>query len=225
MFGFEHYISIKTDVSNMKQSIILLLTFGVFHGVFADSPLTSTEFYSAYMNVPLVQEASKSKGRMSEEMLAYIENDQYPLDIKLAIINALGWNQEGKDNSKLFLKSVINKKRYHAEIGGDFIAFKWHASRDELICYAYLKAFEGNCSLDDAYAIASEAIRKHPTYFSVNMIYHLIKAQGLSNVGEYCYASKLFISIKAIPNIKLDMRKEAMKDIFTYMNEIGNNCK
>ena len=48
--------------------LILIFTFSI-NSVFADSPLTSTHFYKAYMDVPMVQEASFSKERISNEMM------------------------------------------------------------------------------------------------------------------------------------------------------------
>ena len=77
---------------------------------FADSPLTSTEFYKSYLDVSFVKEASQSKGIISKMMLEYLDDDKNPLDTKLAIINALRWNRKGNQNSKLFLNYVMKKK-------------------------------------------------------------------------------------------------------------------
>lgn len=207
-----------------KTLLLLLLTFSI-NSVFADCPLTSTDFYKAYMDVPMVQEASISKGKITTEMMDYIDNDTNPLEIKLAIINAIGWNVKGLTNSKKFFAYVINKKKYKTEFGGDFMAFKWYATRDELICFSYLKAMDNYFDVVDASEIASEAIRKYPDSFAVTMIYNLIKAQGLSMLGETCYASKLFQILKNNSNLKMDMKKESMSYIFEYLEGIGKDCK
>jgi len=57
------------------------------------------------------------------------------------------------------------------------------------------------------------------------MIYNLIKSQGLTSYGEYCYESKLFLNLKENPKLKMDMKKESMSYVFEYMNEIGKDCK
>jgi hypothetical protein len=203
-------------------SIIFTLT---INSVFADSPLTSTDFYKAYTDVPLVQEASLSKGRITNEMMEYIDDDANPLDVKLAIINAIGWERKGLMVSKMYFMFVMNKKKYKTEFGGDFMAFKWYATRDELICYSYMKALDNYFVVTDAFEMAEEAVRKYPDSFAVNMIYNLIKSQGLTDFGEYCYASKLFLSLKDNPKLKMDMRKESMSYLFEYMISVGENCK
>ena len=209
----------------MKKTLLLLLFTFFINPVFADSPLTSTDFYKAYMDVPMVQESSTSKGIITNEMMEYISDDTNPLDIKLAIINAIGWDHNGMMISKMFFMAVMQKKKYQTEFGGEFSAFKWNATRDELICFAYMKALDNYFDVVDAYQMAGEAVRKYPDSFAVNMIYNLIKAQGLTSFGETCYASKLFLTLKDNPILKMDMRKESLSYVFEYMEDIGKNCK
>jgi hypothetical protein len=208
----------------MKKLLISFLCFCTFQTAFADSPLTYTDFYPAYLDIPLVREASLSKGSITKEMLVYLESNNNPLDVKLAIINALGWNHKGIKNSAVFFNYVMDKKQYNTELGSDFTTFKWQASKDELVCYAYLRALDNYFNINDAFAIAVEALKKHPKDFTVNMIYNLIKAQGLTSVEENCYASRLFLSLKDNTTLQMDMRKESMSYIFAYMLDIGKNC-
>jgi hypothetical protein len=207
-----------------KTLLIILLSFSI-NSVFADSPLTSTDFYKAYMDVPMVQEASASKGIITNNMMEYINDDANPLEVKLAIINAIGWEHKGMMISKMYFMFVMSKKKYKSEFGGEFSAFKWYATRDELICFAYMKALDNHFDVVDAFEIAGEAVRKYSDSFSVNMIYNLIKAQGLTGFGEYCYSSKLFLTLKDNPKLKMDMRKESLSYVFEYMTSIGENCK
>ena len=158
-------------------------------------------------------------------MLEFIDNESNPLDVKFAIINAIGWEHDGVKIIKLYFMFVMNKKKYKTEFGGDFMAFKWNATRDELICYSYMKALDNYFDVTDAFEMAGEAVRKYPDSFAVNMIYNLIKSQGLTAFGEYCYASKLFLTLKDNPKMKMDMRKESMIYVFEYMDEIGKDCK
>jgi hypothetical protein len=207
-----------------KTLLILLFTFSI-NSVFADSPLTSTDFCNAYLGIPIVQEASKSKGRITNEMMEYIDNDANPLEVKLAIINAIGWDHKGLTNSKLFFMYVMKKKKYKTDFSGEYMAFKWYATSDELICYAYMRAMDNYFDVVEAFEIAGDALRKSPDSFAVNMIYNLIKAQGLTDFGENCYASKLFLSLKDNPKLKMDMRKESMSYVFEYITSAGENCK
>ena len=76
----------------MKKIYFLIVFTISVTNVFADTPLTETSFYKAYLDVPMVQQALKSKGRLTHDMVFYLANDTNALDIKIAIINALGWN-------------------------------------------------------------------------------------------------------------------------------------
>ena len=207
-----------------KNLLLLLLTFSI-NSVFADSPLTSTDFFKAFMDISMVQDASTSKGRITNEMMEYLDNEANPLDVKLAIINAIGWDHKGVMNSKMYFMHVMNKKKYKSDFGGDFMAFKWNATRDELICFSYLQGLDNYFDVVDAFEIAEEALRKSPNSFAVNIIYNLIKAQGLTTYNESCYASKMFLTLKDNPKLKMDMRKESLSYVFEYMTSVGENCK
>jgi hypothetical protein len=77
----------------MKKLHILIILISQY--TFGDSPLTSTYFYKAYMEAPMVQDALNSKGKITNEIVECIDNDSNPLEIKLAIINTVGWNVKG----------------------------------------------------------------------------------------------------------------------------------
>lgn len=207
----------------MKKLLILIILISQY--TFADSPLTSTDFYKSYMDVTLVQDALKCKGKINNEMLEYIYEEKNPLEIKLALINAVGWNVKGLSNSRKYFKFVMNKRKYKSDFGGEYTAFNWNATADELIYYAYMKALDNYFNVSDACEIAGLAVKKNQNSFAVNMIYALIKAQGLASFNESCYASKMFISLMDNPKLSIDMKKEAMPFIFEYMDDIGKNCK
>lgn len=207
----------------MKKIFFLIAFTIAITNVFADTPLTETNFYKAYLDVSMVQQALKSNGRLSHEMILYLANDTNALDIKLAIINALGWNHKGHNNSKLYLNYVVKTKKYKGEAKS--ITFKWFATSDELICYAYLLSLDHYFDVVDANEIAKLALKKSPNSYAVNMIANLIKAQGLYLLDEECYSFKLFNTLKTNTLLKMDMRKDINKYIFEYMDSIGANCK
>ena len=209
----------------MKKTLLLILLNIFINPVFADSPLTSTDFYKAYMDVPMVQEASLSKGSITNEMMEYIDDDANPVDVKLAIINAIGWEHNGVMISKLFLDYVLKKKNYKKEYYGKYLSFEYSATSDELICYSYMLALDNYFDTVEAFEVASLALRKKPQSYAVNIIFNLIKSQGLTSYGEYCYASRLFLDMQFNLNIVMDMRGESLSYVFEYMGYIGKNCK
>jgi len=209
----------------MKTIITLFIFSLAINSVFADSPLTSTVFYKAYMDIPIVQKASNAKGSLSGEELEYLYNNINPLDVKLALINAKSWDHAGISNSQSFLMYVMKNKKYKTELGDDLLAFKLLATSNEQICYAYLRAFDNYFDVIYACEIAEEARKKKPNSFAVNMIYNLIKAQGLTLLGESCYADKIFSFFKTNPSIILDVKPEAQKYIFEYMDTYSDSCR
>ena len=88
-----------------------------------------------------------------------------------------------------------------------------------------MKALDNYCDVVNAFEMAGEALRKYPDSFAVNMIYNLIKSQGLTAYGEYCHSSKMFLTLKDNPKLKMDMRRESLSYVFEYMTSIGENCK
>ena len=88
----------------------------IIQPVFADSPLTSTEFYKAYSNQTIVILAAKSEGKLTNEVLAYLLLEENPVAIKLAVINALGWELNKKKNHQKFINDLIKKKNIQASM-------------------------------------------------------------------------------------------------------------
>jgi hypothetical protein len=77
-----------------KIYFVLVVMISAAQMCFADSPLTSTEFYKAYLDVPIVKAAADNPKKLSEEAMAYLFDERNPLDVKIALINAVGWDVE-----------------------------------------------------------------------------------------------------------------------------------
>ena len=72
--------------------------------IYADSPLTSTDFYRAYLDVPIVKKAADSPGKLTQEMMEYLHDDKNPLDKRIALVNAVGWNIENQSTLKDYIE-------------------------------------------------------------------------------------------------------------------------
>jgi len=209
----------------MKKILLLIIYTCTANLSWGDSPLTYTDFHKAYIDVPMVQKALKSKGKISKETMSYLVSDTNPLDVKLAIINAIGWSNDGTKRSEAYLNYVVKTKKYTAGINGNRLAFKWNATADELICFAYIRAMEYYFDVTYANEIAQLALLKNPNSLAVNLISGLIKAQGLFLLNEWCYAATQFNSIEQNTLLTKDLRKEGKFIICEYMQSIGANCK
>jgi hypothetical protein len=89
----------------MKRALFIaasVLLWGVFASPSrADSPITSTPFSEAYQDYEIVQKAQKA-GILDLEMAQYLSSRSAPIDVKAAVINALSWKIEGKQNATLY---------------------------------------------------------------------------------------------------------------------------
>ena len=110
------------------------------------------------------------------------------------------------------------------DIESCLMAFKWNATADELICFAYIRAMEDYFDVIYANEIAQLALQKNPNSLAVNLISGLIKAQGLFLLNEWCYASAQFNSIEKNTQLKTDLRKDGKNIICEYMQSMGANC-
>ena len=125
--------------------LTLLILFFTDSVILADSPLTSTDFSSEYLTESIIVKASKTNGLLTEELMNYLTVDNNPISIKVSIINKLGWDTHGKNNSSIFLKYLKSKKRYSTL--EDFLK---NGTSDELLCMSYLKAMDNYLNVKDA---------------------------------------------------------------------------
>jgi hypothetical protein len=169
-------ISIVKLSSKMKKLLITVTSLFTLNSSWGDSPLTHTEFHKAYDDLTVVQTARKSKGKITKETMSYLASDTNLLDVKLAIINAIGWSNDGTKKSEAYLNYVVKTKKYTSGINGNLLAFKWNATADELICFAYIRAMEDYFDVTYANEIAQLALLKNPNSLAVNLISGLIKA-------------------------------------------------
>ncbi len=81
----------KILCSFIIMSVITSMIFPVRS--FADSPVTSTDFYTAYLDIEEVAKASEMT-YIDEETALYLSDSENPIDVKAAVINAIGWEKK-----------------------------------------------------------------------------------------------------------------------------------
>ena len=104
----------------------------------ADSPVTSTPFHQAYLDIEIVGEA-KTSGVLTEKTFRYLSSPEHPIDVKAAIINALGWNIEGKKNSRIFSELLARERNVSLKTVQENFEL---LSADELFCLGYLQLMD-----------------------------------------------------------------------------------
>jgi hypothetical protein len=182
------------------------------------SPLTTTPFAGAYSEERLIKSALESSGELTTEMALYLLNDKYPLGNKIALINALSFNYEG-NNAVEYANALWEKKGYMDEED-----FRVRATADELLCLAYLTAFENASNVGEALVYAELAYMRKKDSYLVQVIRMIIRAQDSMNRYEYCTIYTLFDKTRAAKVLKKDIKPEAWEIIETYLSQYESYC-
>jgi hypothetical protein len=206
----------------MNKIFYFLLCITLFNNTInADSPLTSTDFYKAYLDVPEVLEASKSDGVLSSNFFNFLNAKENKIDAKIALINALKWNLKGKKNAQVYINKLFTLNKNYTSNN-----FYLKASAEELICYSYIKAMDNYFDVNKALVFANKALEIKPKSLTINMIHSLIKAQTkIYNQDNWCEIYKLASSVIKNNSFNKDFRKQAILVIRKYTDFYKKDCK
>jgi hypothetical protein len=196
----------------MKRIFLILLavlmSFAALPQVsFADSPITSTEFYSTYLDIEIVEKAAQLQ-YVDEEIAQYLSNQSNPIDVKAAVINALGWNYDGKDMANEFTEIVFKKSVNELDLDS--------LSGSDLFCIGYLTCMSDYFNPEKALPILEKASQKINNSQTVSVITALVKAQIYLSSNWY-KLWKVYESVINDEGLKNDMRPEALDIINDYM--------
>ena len=204
----------------MKNTFLGILAMLFFsYQASADSPLTSTEFYKAYEKLPIIQLAGNSNSLLTKELMNYLVDKDNPTDVKIALINRLGWNIKGKKNASILIKYLKSKYSFNTTA-----ELKAGLSTSDLICIAYLKSMDNYFDTKEALTFATAAQAKEPKSYTINIIRSLIKAQDYL-YKSYCQVFKIVDEVRTNESITMDFNKEASDIIFEYINRYKKYCK
>lgn len=180
--------------------------------LFADSPLTSTNFSEAYADSKIVELASTTEGILTIELMDYLNQSMHPIELKMAVINEIGWSFNGHNNADLFIEYLQEKNGFK-----DKDEFLQQASADLLISMAYLKAMDNYFNVAEAVVYAKEAKSKNKESYTINIICALIEAQNAFDTDW----SEVYNKTNEVRNnrsLNRDMKEDAVKIIFDYMD-------
>lgn len=176
----------------------------------ADSPLTSTDFSKAYMDIPIVQQAA-SEGVMSLELAEYLSSPDVSIDIKAALIDALGWSVNGKHNAELYRYYLaLRYRRPLDEPTPDLLM------ADEMFCLGYLTAMDDYFHVEKAIPLLARARARNPKSFTVAIILAMAKGQAVRSKSF----EKSWQMVEQVLNnegLNQDLREKAKEAIVAYM--------
>ena len=203
----------------MKKLLLILLFSISINSVFADSPLTNSDFYKAYLDVPLVNKTSKSNGVLTDEVFDYLNSNANTIDKKIALINSLKWNINGKNNAAVYFKKLL---LIHNEYTTNNFYNKGTA--EELICYSYLKAMDNYFDVKIASLFSARANYLNPNSYTIAIINQLIKVQMIGSPNDWCEVYSDMNNIRENKDLVVDFRKEASNIIFNYTDGYREYC-
>ncbi|RMH69113.1 MAG: DUF1311 domain-containing protein [Gemmatimonadetes bacterium] len=196
--------------------IVIIIILNISSG-YADSPLTSTPFYQAYQDVDIVVQA-RSNRVLSPEIAQFLSDPAKPIDVKAAIINALGWDIEGTSYAVTYKQYLQTK--YNLT---DDAQLMEKCQADELFCWGYLTALSDYFHPEQALPLLEAAKAKNPTSLTVNLIYTLTVTQGLS-VEDWCDRWELPRAVVESTTLTPDLRQPAITIIMDYMQLYEADC-
>lgn len=219
----------------IAQTFLSFILFLLSFDALADSPVTSTSFYSAYNEIPQIYVAEK-EGLLNYELASYLSSNA-TIDKKVALINALGWKFEGKNNKTLYTK-FLNAKYNTPELDYSKI------SPDEHLCLGYLAIMDDYFHVREPLILLKGALKRNPKSYTYNIIYGLVLAQCClryntdnsygddlidrrfmdTDIHAFCNIYLLFANIEADKTLKQDFRKSAKRNIFKYVNVYKSYC-
>lgn len=167
-------------------------------------------FWKAYRDLPEVREAHDIE-RLNTHLGIYLLG-KAPIDHKAAVINALSWKYEGRENAML-LREILAKRYKTTD-------FEERLKPEELFCLGYLTALDDYFHPEKAAAYLKRAQKGLPRSFTVAMIRGLVQAQI-----DFHDFKQVWLDAAAVLNdrtLRRDMRPGAVDIIVDYMKLYQN---
>lgn len=181
----------------------------------ADSPITSTPIADVYLDIALVKKA-RATGNLTLEMAQFLSNNQYPIDQKAALINALSWRVEGKQNAQIYEKFL---RSGYGEINPKKL------TPHEVFALAYLTVMDDYFQPERAMPLFDQALLRNRNSLTVGLIRILNRAQiVMTQPGEWCRVWRLAEGTNRNRTLKTDLRPAARKIILDYMILYRDSC-
>ena len=197
----------------MKRLLTAIALLMAFTAAWADSPLTSTHFANAYSDHPMVQMASEEmQYDIPTTLLSFLTNKNEPVDVRLAVINKIGWNFDGTTVGAQLEQYLMG--RYNVKTEKKLVK---KLDAGTLAVYAYAKAMSNYFDVTAASEMGHLAVKKNKKKsFSVALISALIDAQVYLD-SDWSKIHKIVANVLHDGSLHLDMRQEAIDSIMEYI--------
>lgn len=196
--------------------LVLLCTGAVALG---DSPITSTDFFRAYQDVEIVQQA-RSQRLLDAGMASFLSDSTQRIDVKAALINALSWEAMGQNNTVFYTRFL--KERYQVSVDDQLLE---RLSPHELMCLGYITVMEDYFTPQRALPYLEKAHAARPQSFTIAMIYALVRSQVAMLSNQWCRTWQECESVLKDPTLTVEMRQDGIAMIREYMVLYQSDCE
>lgn len=200
----------------MKHITLIILTALLPLISIADSPITSSTFYTEYLEYPMVAYAEQTQA-MDDKIATYLIDDNVLPDVKAAVINAISWGSYDATNSEKLLAAL--KAKYKSE--ADIINIPGIRA-DELMCYGYMLAMDDYFDVFYAATVTQLAASKSDS-FTIHMINALVTSQREMDTS-WCAIWSQTRTVINNKSLKRDMKTKAIQLIVDYMILYKSYC-
>lgn len=212
----------------MKKLILLFAAIIPFTGLRADSPLTSTAFYTAYNEIVAVNKASE--GKFDKDVLAFLDGPN-PIDQKIAVVNALSWGKP--ENVTVYVNHLKSKYKLDQSFFDSVMVYRgeeppmWPGmekmNTDEMLCLGYMNAMADYFNPLNGHFLIFHSFIKEKTRTHA-MVLGLVISQ-YSMDYDWCMVYQVMAAVREDENITIEnFREEATEIIFDYINSYESSC-
>ncbi len=205
-------------MKNTKYLLIISLIVFIGNTLMAGSPLSNIKFYMAYQFNEKVQLAEQ-QGFVDGAIAFYLMDESVTIDQKAAVINALNWDEKGKNNAdtyKMFLGRKYGKGYEDLDVT--------ELTGVESFCLGYMLLLDKNRKLEESLPVLEQAQTKSSKSFTVNIIHALASAQNFLNNSDECNAWTVCNNVRSDATLTQDLNGEAMRIIFVEVDNYKNAC-
>ncbi len=182
-----------------------------------DSPATSTDFHRAYLDVALVERASKTR-TLDKEMTKFLLRKKTPLDHKVALVNALGWEQTGTPHFDALSAKIQSQRKVSV------LSPESPLRADEFLVLGYLLLLEDYFHPARALPYLERAAAMLPASRTARTMLSIGKSQ-VSFEDDWCAVWTHYQEVADNASLTDDLRPEALSIIREYMVLYREECK
>ncbi len=184
------------------------------------SPLTSIDFWTIHSEDFTVQNAFRNQ-KMNKSTIDFILDENNSLEIRLSVINAIGWKFKSNiKNSTALLKSILKIYKVNS------IESLFDVNHiDILTCYTYSLALDNYKNVDNIIQLSDKVSNLDPNNFYAKYIATLIKSQKYALSFRWCNNVHLvFKELRKADYFNTKYGKRLYEKTFEYIDIYDKDC-